>query len=166
MEACVTAARRRPWGGHQRVRLMDDSGTAHDLLLDRHQRFPDWQGQLPRLSSKPSRGRVAEARMPWRAAGTGGAWWQVPRIEAMFQRLPRGSRIDSHWLVECAAFCRTRTKYTMRQPHRVMYACREIPVLARYLLRQRLISILKRLSRKKLSLSLSSTATVAIIISS
>ena len=35
---CVTI-RRAPLGGHQRIRLMDDSGTAHDLLLDRHQRF-------------------------------------------------------------------------------------------------------------------------------
>ena len=26
-------------GRHQRIRLMDDSGTAHDLLLDRRQRF-------------------------------------------------------------------------------------------------------------------------------
>ena len=35
---CVTV-RRTPLGGHQRIRLMDDSGTAHDLLLDRRQRF-------------------------------------------------------------------------------------------------------------------------------
>ena len=35
---CI-AIRRAPIGGHQRIRLMDDSGTAHDLLLDRHQRF-------------------------------------------------------------------------------------------------------------------------------
>ena len=35
---CVTI-RRAPLGGHQRIRLMDESGTAHDLLLDRRQRF-------------------------------------------------------------------------------------------------------------------------------
>ena len=35
---CV-AIRRAPLGGHQRIRLVDDSDTAHDLLLDRHQRF-------------------------------------------------------------------------------------------------------------------------------
>ena len=35
---CVTV-RRAPLGGHQRIRLMDDSGAAHDLLLDRRQRF-------------------------------------------------------------------------------------------------------------------------------
>ena len=35
---CVTV-RRAPLGSHQRIRLMDDSGAAHDLLLDRRQRF-------------------------------------------------------------------------------------------------------------------------------
>lgn len=35
---CVTI-RRAPLGGHQRIRLMDDSGSAHDLLLDRYQKF-------------------------------------------------------------------------------------------------------------------------------
>lgn len=35
---CVTI-RRAPLGGHQRIRLMDESGTAHDLLLDRNQKF-------------------------------------------------------------------------------------------------------------------------------
>ena len=37
-DVCVTI-RRAPLGGHQRIRLMDESGTAHDLLLDRCQRF-------------------------------------------------------------------------------------------------------------------------------
>ena len=35
---CVTI-RWAPIGGHQRIRLMDDSGSAHDLLLDRRQNF-------------------------------------------------------------------------------------------------------------------------------
>ena len=35
---CVTI-RRAFLRGHQRIRLVDDSGTAHDLLLDRRQRF-------------------------------------------------------------------------------------------------------------------------------
>lgn len=35
---CVTI-RWAPIGGHQRIRLMDDSGAAHDLLLDRYQKF-------------------------------------------------------------------------------------------------------------------------------
>ena len=39
VEGVCIAIRRVPIGGHQRIRLMDDSGTAHDLLLDRHQRF-------------------------------------------------------------------------------------------------------------------------------
>lgn len=39
MEGVCVAIRRAPLGGHQRIRLMDESGTAHDLLLARHQRF-------------------------------------------------------------------------------------------------------------------------------
>ena len=39
MEGVCVAIRRASLRGHQRIRLMDDSGTAHDLLLDRHQRF-------------------------------------------------------------------------------------------------------------------------------
>ena len=35
---CV-AIGQAPLGGHQRIRLMDDSGSAHDLLLDRYQKF-------------------------------------------------------------------------------------------------------------------------------
>ena len=35
---CVTI-RWAPIGGHQRIRLMDDFGAAHDLLLDRYQKF-------------------------------------------------------------------------------------------------------------------------------
>ena len=66
VEGVCIAIRRAPIGGHQRIRLMDESGTAHDLLLD------DWQ-QLPRLSSKPSRSRAAGSKdPPWRTAGAGG----------------------------------------------------------------------------------------------
>ena len=39
MEGVCIAIRRAPIGGHQRIRLMDDSGSAHDLLLDRRQKF-------------------------------------------------------------------------------------------------------------------------------
>ena len=39
VEGVCIAIRRAPLDGHQRIRLMDESGTAHDLLLDRHQRF-------------------------------------------------------------------------------------------------------------------------------
>ena len=39
VEGVCVAVRRAPLGGHQRIRLMDDSGAAHDLLLDRRQRF-------------------------------------------------------------------------------------------------------------------------------
>lgn len=39
VEGVCVAIRRASLRGHQRIRLMDDSGTAHDLLLDRRQRF-------------------------------------------------------------------------------------------------------------------------------
>ena len=39
VEGVCIAIRRAPIGGHQRIRLMDDSGSAHDLLLDRYQKF-------------------------------------------------------------------------------------------------------------------------------
>ena len=39
VEGVCIAIRRAPLGGHQRIRLMDDSGSAHDLLLDRYQKF-------------------------------------------------------------------------------------------------------------------------------
>lgn len=39
VEGVCVAIRRAPLGGHQRIWLMDESGTAHDLLLARHQRF-------------------------------------------------------------------------------------------------------------------------------
>ena len=39
VEGVCVAIRRTPLGGNQRIRLMDDSGAAHDLLLDRSQKF-------------------------------------------------------------------------------------------------------------------------------
>ena len=39
VEGVCVAIRRASLRGHQRIRLMDESGTAHDLLLARHQRF-------------------------------------------------------------------------------------------------------------------------------
>lgn len=39
VEGVCVAIRRAPLGGYQHIRLMDDSGTAHDLLLDRRQKF-------------------------------------------------------------------------------------------------------------------------------
>ena len=39
VEGVCVAIRRASIGGHQRIRLMDDSGSAHDLLLDRRQKF-------------------------------------------------------------------------------------------------------------------------------
>ena len=33
VEGVCVAIRRAPLGGHQRIRLMDESGTAHDLLV-------------------------------------------------------------------------------------------------------------------------------------
>ena len=39
VEGVCVAIKRVPIGGHQRIRLMDDSGAAHDLLLDRYQKF-------------------------------------------------------------------------------------------------------------------------------
>ena len=58
---CVTI-RRAPLGGHQRIRLMDDSGTAHDLLLDR-QRFLIGSSYRVYLQSPPG-AELPEARIP------------------------------------------------------------------------------------------------------
>ena len=59
---CV-AIKRAPIGGHQRIRLMDDSGTAHDLLLDRHQRFLIGNSYRVYLQSSPG-AELPEARIP------------------------------------------------------------------------------------------------------
>lgn len=60
--ACVTV-RRAPLGGHQRIRLMDDSGVAHDLLLDRRQRFLIGNSYRVYLQSSPG-AALPEARIP------------------------------------------------------------------------------------------------------
>ena len=59
---CVTI-RRAPLGGHQRIRLMDDSGTAHDLLLDRRQRFLIGSSYRVYLQSPPG-AALPGARIP------------------------------------------------------------------------------------------------------
>ena len=53
----------RPIGGHQRIRLMDDSGAAHDLLLDRHQNFLIGSSYRVYLQSSPG-AELPEARIP------------------------------------------------------------------------------------------------------
>ena len=63
VEGVCVAIRRAPLGGHQRIRLMDDSGTAHDLLLDRHQRFLIGSSYRVYLQSPPG-AELPEARIP------------------------------------------------------------------------------------------------------
>ena len=53
VEGVCVAVRRAPLGGHQRIRLMDDSGAAHDLLLDRRQRFLIGNSYRVYLQSSP-----------------------------------------------------------------------------------------------------------------
>ena len=59
---CVTV-RRAPLGGHQRIRLMDDSGAAHDLLMDRRQRFLVGNNYRIYLQSPPG-AALPGARIP------------------------------------------------------------------------------------------------------
>ena len=59
---CV-AIRRASLRGHQRIRLMDDSGTAHDLLLDRRQRFLIGSSYRVYLQSPPG-AALPGARIP------------------------------------------------------------------------------------------------------
>lgn len=63
VEGVCVAIRRAPLGGHQRIRLMDDSGTAHDLLLDRRQRFLIGSSYRIYLQSSPG-ASLPEARIP------------------------------------------------------------------------------------------------------
>lgn len=63
VEGVCVAVRRAPLGGHQRIRLMDDSGTAHDLLLDRRQRFLIGSSYRIYLQSSPG-ASLPEARIP------------------------------------------------------------------------------------------------------
>ena len=63
VEGVCVAIRRAPLGGHQHIRLMDDSGTAHDLLLDRRQRFLIGSSYRIYLQSSPG-ASLPEARIP------------------------------------------------------------------------------------------------------
>lgn len=63
VEGVCVAIRRAPLGGHQHVRLMDDSGTAHDLLLDRRQRFLIGSSYRVYLQSPPG-AALPGARIP------------------------------------------------------------------------------------------------------
>ena len=63
VEGVCVAIRRAPIGGHQRIRLMDDSGAAHDILLDRHQRFLIGSSYRVFLQSSPG-AELPEARIP------------------------------------------------------------------------------------------------------
>ena len=59
VEGVCVAIRR----GHQRIRLMDESGTAHDLLLDRRQRFLIGSSYRIYLQSSPG-AALPGARIP------------------------------------------------------------------------------------------------------
>ena len=63
VEGVCIAIRRAPVGGHQRIRLMDDSGSAHDLLLDRRQKFLIGNSYRVYLQSPPG-AELPEARIP------------------------------------------------------------------------------------------------------
>lgn len=63
VEGVCVAIRQAPLGGHQRIRLVDDSDTAHDLLLDRHQRFLIGSSYRVYLQSPPG-AALPEARIP------------------------------------------------------------------------------------------------------
>ena len=90
---CVTI-RRAPLGGHQRIRLMDESGTAHDLLLDRRQRFLIGSSYRIYLQSSPG-AALPEARIP-RGALLGleelGACWAESEIDCQ-PAAPEGPNI-------------------------------------------------------------------------
>lgn len=63
VEGVCVAIKRVPIGGHQRIRLMDDSGAAHDLLLDRRQKFLIGNSYRVYLQSSPG-AELPEARIP------------------------------------------------------------------------------------------------------
>lgn len=63
VEGVCVAIRRAPLGGYQHIRLMDDSGTAHDLLLDRRQRFLIGSSYRVYLQSPPG-AALPGARIP------------------------------------------------------------------------------------------------------
>ena len=63
VEGVCVAIRRASLRGHQRIRLMDESGTAHDLLLDRRQRFLIGSSYRIYLQSSPG-AALPGARIP------------------------------------------------------------------------------------------------------
>ena len=83
VEGVCIAIKRAPLGGHQRIRLMDESGTAHDLLLDRRQKFLIGNSYRVYLQSSPG-AELPEARIP-RGALLGldelGACWAESEID-------------------------------------------------------------------------------------
>lgn len=63
VEGVCVAVRRTLLGGHQRIRLMDDSGAVHDLLLDRRQGFLIGSSYRVYLQSSPG-AALPGARIP------------------------------------------------------------------------------------------------------
>ena len=94
VEGVCVAIRRAPIGGHQRIRLMDDSGSAHDLLLDRRQKFLIGNSYRVYLQSSPG-AELPEARIP-RGALLGleelGACWAESEIDGQ-PAAPEGPNI-------------------------------------------------------------------------
>lgn len=94
VEGVCIAIRRAPIGGHQRIRLMDDSGSAHDLLLDRRQKFLIGNSYRVYLQSSPG-AELPEARIP-RGALLGleelGACWAESEIDGQ-SATPEGPNI-------------------------------------------------------------------------
>ena len=94
VEGVCVAIRRASLRGHQRIRLMDESGTAHDLLLDRHQKFLIGNSYRVFLQSSPG-AELPEARIP-RGALLGleelGACWAESEIDCQ-PAAPEGPNI-------------------------------------------------------------------------
>ena len=63
VEGVCVAIKRVPIGGHQRIRLMTDSGVVHDLLLDRRQKLLIGNSYRVYLQSSPG-AELPEARIP------------------------------------------------------------------------------------------------------
>ena len=63
VEGVCVAIRRIRWCPPMGARLMDDSGAAHDILLDRHQRFLIGSSYRVFLQSSPG-AELPEARIP------------------------------------------------------------------------------------------------------
>lgn len=62
VEGVCVAIKRVPIGGHQRIRLMTDSGVVHDLLLDRRQKLLIGNSYRVFLQSPPG-AALPEARI-------------------------------------------------------------------------------------------------------